>query len=133
LTADQESSLAALAEEITSIARARYGLHEAFRHRLRADLGEGAKLNTALESWWTLEFAALRKEAVKAFKRDVPLNQRDEWESYLADQRARHRDHTAQIVALETRLNQIVYQAFHLTPDEIALIETATQYPYGEV
>ncbi|MBL8132027.1 MAG: Eco57I restriction-modification methylase domain-containing protein, partial [Anaerolineae bacterium] len=47
LTADQESSLAALAEEITSIARARYGLHEAFRHRLRADLGEGAKLNTA--------------------------------------------------------------------------------------
>ncbi|NUQ06432.1 MAG: Eco57I restriction-modification methylase domain-containing protein, partial [Anaerolineae bacterium] len=133
LTADQESSLAALAEEITGIARARYGLHEAFRRRLRADLGEGAKLNTALESWWMLEFAVLRKEAVKAFKRDVPLNQRDEWEGYLADQRARHRDQTAQIMALETRLNQIVYQAFHLTPDEIALIETATQYPYGEV
>jgi hypothetical protein len=40
---------------------------------------------------------------------------------------------TAQIVTHETRLNAIVYEAFKLTLDEIALIEQATKYPYGAV
>jgi predicted SnoaL-like aldol condensation-catalyzing enzyme len=39
----------------------------------------------------------------------------------------------AAIIARETRLNAIVYDAFALTPDERALIETATRYPSGAV
>lgn len=50
-----------------------------------------------------------------------------------ADHTAQHNDLTAQIVALETALNAVVYEAFKLTPDEIALIEQATKYPYGAV
>lgn len=44
-----------------------------------------------------------------------------------------HTAHTGQIILRETRLNEIVYTAFALTPDEIGLVEAATQYPYGEV
>jgi hypothetical protein len=133
LTAAQESDLAELAEHITALARERYRLHEALRHRIRDDLGQGGRLNTALENWWALDFPAFRAELKKAFKADVPLNARDDWERYLADQQAIHADLTAQIVAAETRLNAIVYAAFKLTPAEIALVEQATKYPYGAV
>jgi hypothetical protein len=40
---------------------------------------------------------------------------------------------TDAIIALETRLNEIVYDAFDLTPEERDLIESTTKYPYGEV
>ena len=46
---------------------------------------------------------------------------------------ATHPAHPARIVALETELNAQVYALFHLTPEEIALIEAATKYRYGEV
>ena len=75
----------------------------------------------------------LRAEVKKAFKRDIPLAERDDWSKYLADQRVKHESLTAQIVALETQVNAVVYTAFALTPDEIDLIERATKYPYGEV
>lgn len=40
---------------------------------------------------------------------------------------------TDAIIALETRMNVIVYNAFDLTPEERHLIEETTKYPYGEV
>jgi type I restriction-modification system DNA methylase subunit len=133
LTSEQEASLAELAETITSKAQERYQLHEATRRRIAADLGKGGKLNERLEEWWLLaDVAALRAEVRKAFKTDVPLAERDEWENFLADRRGKHQQMTAKIVALETRLNEIVYEAFKLTAEEIALIERATKYPYGE-
>jgi hypothetical protein len=102
--------------------------------RIAADLGKGSKLNEKLEEWWLLEdVTALRAEVRKALKTDVPLAERDEWEKYLAAQRAQHQQMSARIIELETRLNEIVYEAFKLTPDEIALIERVTRYPYGEV
>jgi hypothetical protein len=133
LTAAQESSLAELAEQITGLARGRYQQHESVRHRVRDDLGAGGSLNNALTEWWELDFADFRKQVKTAFQREIPVGERDEWERYLADQQEKHRQATDQIIALETRLNAIVYQAFKLTPDEIALIEQATKYPYGAV
>jgi hypothetical protein len=103
------------------------------RRRIRADVGGGEKLNEKLESWWELDFGGFRAEVKKAFKRDIALGERDEWERYLADQRAGHDRATAQIVALETQLNAVVYAAFRLDADEIGLIERSTKYPYGAV
>jgi hypothetical protein len=51
----------------------------------------------------------------------------------LAEQKAGHQDLTEQIIALETRMNAIVYNAFDLTQEERQLIEETTKYPYGEV
>jgi type I restriction-modification system DNA methylase subunit len=133
LTADQESRLAEYAEQITALARGRYTLHESMRRRISTDLAGGGKLNTALEEWWTLEAGDFNAEIKKAFKRPIPLAERDEWERYISDQKAKHAALTSQIVTLETALNAVVYQAFNLTPEEIHLIERTTKYPYGAV
>ncbi len=134
LTAQQDADLAAIAEEITGLARQRYALHEDVRHRVRADLSGGQPLNEALSDWWELAGgSALRAELKKAFKSDIPLADRSEWEKFLAQEQSKHAALTDQIVALETRLNAIVYDAFDLTPDERALIERVTKYPYGAV
>jgi len=135
LTAQQESDLAAIAEEITKLARSRYGLHEDFRRTLVNEFdGKPISTRVALYKWWELDDEkALSDELKKQFKQEIPLKKRGEWRGYLADESARHADLTAQIVALETRLNAIVYDAFALTPEERALIEATTKYPYGEV
>ncbi|MBI3909471.1 MAG: hypothetical protein HY320_00890 [Armatimonadetes bacterium] len=51
----------------------------------------------------------------------------------LAERKAEHKRLTAQIVALETELNDRVYRLFDLTPEEIRIIEESTKYRYGEV
>ncbi|MBK8137757.1 MAG: N-6 DNA methylase [Chloroflexi bacterium] len=136
LTAEQETGLAAIAEEITALARQRYQAHESFRHTLSADFAAGQPIVSGrrLYEWWTLpDDRALSDELKKLFKTEIPLGKRAEWRAFLADQQAGHQRLTGQIVALETRLNDIVYDAFGLTPDERRLIEDSTKYPYGEV
>ena len=136
LTSAQEQQLADYAEQITELAQERYQLHEAFRHRVQSDIGAGGKLNTKLTDWYDLpNFSAFRDEIQKSFgaSNDIPVRERGDWEAYLLGELAKHNDLTQQIIALETQLNAVVYAAFDLTPDEIALIEEATKYPYGAV
>lgn len=61
------------------------------------------------------------------------MEERDEWERWLAARRAEHERLTARIVDLETELNDRVYRLFGLTRDEAGLIEETTKYRYGEV
>jgi hypothetical protein len=119
---------------ITALSRQRYQLHQQTRHRILTDLGTtNGTLNNALTSWWNLDFPTFRAQIKTVFKRDIPLKERHEWELFLADARQQHQQFTAQIIALETELNQHVYALFHLTPEEIQIIETSTKYNYGEV
>ena len=91
------------------------------------------KLNQKLTAWWELDFPLFRGEVKKVFKQDIPLKERDEWEAWLFDRQAQHRQQTQAIIRLETALNARVYALFKLTPAEIALIEASTKYRYGEV
>jgi hypothetical protein len=130
----EQDAIGALAQEITTEARARYALHEKVRHRLRADLGTpGLALNQKLTAWWTLDFPGLQAELVKVFKKAIPVKERDQWEAWFGEQRAAHDRHTDAIIRRETDLNARVYALFHLAADEIKLIEAATKYKYGEV
>ncbi len=123
-----------LATAITAIARERYALHTRVRRRIAADLGgPGARLNQKLTAWWGLDFPAFRAQVATALKADIPLKERDAWDAWLAEQRAAHAAHTAEIVRLETDLNRRVYALFDLTGDEVRLVEEATKYRYGEV
>jgi hypothetical protein len=133
-TADQQEQIGALAIAISERAAARYTLHRQTRHRILTDLSaEGRPLNQKLTAWWQLEFAAFRAEVRKALKQDIPLRQRHDWESWLAEQQISHYHLTAAIVHLEAELNQQVYNLFDLTAAEIELIEQATKYSYGEI
>ncbi|HSN74094.1 MAG TPA: hypothetical protein VL334_03255, partial [Anaerolineae bacterium] len=132
--AADRDAIAGLALAITEQARARYTLHRQTRHRIQTDLGSpGRTLNQKLTAWWALDFADFMAQVRTAFKRDIPLRQRDDWEGWLASRRAEHEQRTEEIVRLETQLNARVYALFDLSAAEIAIVEESTKYRYGEV
>ncbi|MCA9885717.1 MAG: Eco57I restriction-modification methylase domain-containing protein, partial [Anaerolineae bacterium] len=135
LMPQQESDLAAIAEEITGLARSRYQLHENFRQTLRNEFnGDEISTRVALYRWWELsDEKALSDEVSRRFGVEIPLGKRSDWRGYLAEETGKHQQLTQQIITLETRMNEIVYDAFDLTPEERQLIEETTKYPYGEV
>jgi len=67
--------------------------------------------------------AAFHKEVEKALKARIPLQERNDWESWITTSRAEIHALTAEIARLETEINAKVYALFDLTPDEIALLE----------
>jgi hypothetical protein len=123
--------LSTLAQTCTDAARARFALQSEVRHRI-LDLAppERKKLNSKLENWHELTFAAFRNEVKKAFHAEIPLKQRGEWEVYLAETAAEVHRLSEKIAAAEHEIDQIVYRLFDLTPDEIALLEASLAGQY---
>ncbi|KEY03754.1 hypothetical protein [Brucella inopinata] len=70
------------------------------------------------------DFAAFRTEVKKAFKTDIPLADRSDWEDWINRDRAEIARLTAAITQAEAQINRIVYDLFDLTDDEIALLES---------
>ncbi|SEH04229.1 Eco57I restriction-modification methylase domain-containing protein [Candidatus Venteria ishoeyi] len=124
-TEAQKQSIAQIAENCQKIAENRYQKQQAVRRRI-PDLCPAereAKLNTKLKNWWQLDFPAFRKEIKKAFKQDIPLQDRNDWEHWLTQERATIEALSAQLQQQETVLNNEVYVLFDLTAEEIKLIE----------
>ena len=123
----------ALVQQLTATAKQRYEVRRKTTHRMQNDLGTPqGRLNQRLAMWWELPFKEFRGEIVKVFKRDIPLKDRDDWETLLRERTAEIAKLTGEIVRLETLLNAEVYAAFGLDDDEIRLIEEETKYSYGE-
>lgn len=123
-----------LSDELTISAKSRHALHRRAHRRIVSDFGDGtSKLNQRLTAWWELDFQTFRAELKKAFKREIPVRERDEWAGWLQEQRHDHEQLTAEIVRLETELNAQVYALFDLSNEETAIIEESTKYKYGEV
>jgi hypothetical protein len=93
--------------------------------RISADLGRRRPLTPKLESWPNLDFAAFRKEVKRAFDADVPVRERGEWEEYLRDNTRQVQALTAEIETAEREIDRLVYAAFGLTPEEIAIVEAS--------
>ncbi len=128
------ATMGALTQALSDQCRARYALHCCVRHRLSTDFGTpDAKLNQKLTSWWDMDFPALREELRKAFRAGIPVDERDQWEVWFAEQRAEHDRLTGEIIQLESELNDRVYALYGLSKDEIELIEESTKYHYGQV
>ena len=88
------------------------------------------KLTERLKEWWKLDFKSFRAEINKAFKADIPLKQRNGWESYLREEGEKVRRLTAEIEQAEREIDSIVYKLFDLTPDEIVLLESSLAGQY---
>lgn len=133
LTDEQRECIGTLAQQLTTVAQQRYEVRRRTTHRIVGDLGTAmGKLNQRLGEWWQLSFQEFREELQKAFKRDIPLRERDEWETLLREQSGEIGRLTAEIVRLETELNAAVYDVFGLNEEERAIIERETKYRYGE-
>ena len=128
-----KEDLAEIATNLTETANSRYQLHERVRQRIVTDWAGKKALGNKLTAWWELDFPTFRAEFKSRFKRDIPVAERDEWQAWLAAQRAEHERLTATIIRLETDLNARVYALFDLTPAEIQIIEEGANYPYGAV
>ena len=120
ISADAQELLTKLVREIQDQSRRSLGLQTAITRRI-PDLcpqEREPKLNTKLKEWWTLpDFAAFRAEVKKAFKADIRLSERSDWEDWITRDRA-------EIAQAEAKIDGIVYDLFDLTPEEIALLES---------
>ncbi len=88
--------------------------------------GRDLKLTTRLREWWTMaDFAAFRAELKKAFKADIPLIERSDWEDWFTRDRAEIASLSAEITKTEAQIDRIIYGLFELTPEEIVLLEGA--------
>jgi hypothetical protein len=118
------ANLSTLAQTGTTAARQRVAIQSEVRHRILTDLApSGRKLTGRLENWRDLDFAAFQTELTKAFRADIPLKQRKDWEAYLTEHGATVRRLSAEIAAAEREIDAIVYRLFDLTSEEVALIE----------
>jgi hypothetical protein len=95
-------------------------------------------LNNRLIEWWTLDFAAFRAELRKAFKAEIPVKERTDWETALADWQRQHADLTARLIAIETAIDDRVYRLFNLADADRRLLADHSRhamidYPYGAV
>jgi hypothetical protein len=61
----------------------------------------------------------------KVYKADIPLTDRSAWEDWITRDRAEIARLSAEITKAEAQIDSIVYSLFDLTPDEIALLESA--------
>lgn len=66
----------------------------------------------------------------RAFRADIPLRERGEWETYLRDNTVRVRELSDRIASAEREVDRIVYGLFDLTPDEISLLEASLEGQY---
>ncbi|MDX5367395.1 MAG: N-6 DNA methylase [Alphaproteobacteria bacterium] len=126
----ERDALSAASKRATIAARERLVVQTALARRI-PDLcppGREPKLTTRLQEWWTLpDFAAFRAEVKKVFKTDIPLAERTAWEEWIARDRAEIARLSAGIAQCEAEIDRIVYELFELSPDEIALLESAIQ------
>ena len=123
--------LSTFGQTCTAAARSRFTIQSAVRRRI-LDLAppEKRKLNGRLEDWHELDFQAFLKEVKKHFRAEIPLKERGEWEAYLGENGREVARLTAEIAAAEAEIDRLVYAAFELTPDEIALLEASLDGRY---
>jgi type I restriction-modification system DNA methylase subunit len=121
----QKSELGALAQAAQAAAEKRYALQQEVLRRI-PDLAAGGqvKLTKRLMEWWNApSFAAFQAEVKKVLKADIPLRERNEWESWIGENRAEIHRLSAEIARIEREIDAKVYALFDLTPEEIALLE----------
>lgn len=126
MEADARRRLSALGETGANSAAVRRDLSNAVQRRI-LDLAPAGKrkLTRRLEAWHALDFTAFRDEVKAAFKSEIPVKERGDWEAYLAENAAEVHRLSAEIAAAEREIDAIVYRLFDLTPEEIALLETS--------
>ncbi len=121
----QKTPAAVLSKTCIEAAANRNEVQQSFLARLPDLGGSGAKISRRLENFHELDFAAFRDEVKRAFKAEIPVKERGQWEAFHAEASAEVKRLTAEIERAEREIDAIVYAAFELTGDEIALLEAS--------
>jgi hypothetical protein len=127
----ERNKLSKFASKCSDFAAQRQEVQTTVRHRLLDFTTTHAiKFSRKLENWWTLDFAEFRDEVKRVFRTEIPVKERGQWESYLAEQGEKVRKLTTEIENAEREIDAIVYRLFDLTGEEIALLEASIKGQY---
>jgi uncharacterized protein YlxW (UPF0749 family) len=89
------------------------------------------KLTRKLENWHELDFADFIKELNKAIKKTggTPLTKKDEfeWLELFDDNKKKAQELQTQINQTEKEIDEMVYNLYGLTEEEIAIVEESTK------
>ncbi len=80
------------------------------------------KLSKRLQNWHELEFSEFLKELSKA-KVKLSLSEEAEWMQYFNEQKQRALSLKAEINRIDKEIDQMVYQLYGLTEEEIRIVE----------
>lgn len=115
-------------DEAGRFKEARDDICGSFHNRLLTDLAApGARLSRKLENFHELDFNEFRAEVKRALKAEIPLKERADWQALHAEASAEVKRLSAEIAAAEREIDRLVYEAFELTPEEIALLESSLE------
>ena len=120
-TGSNPARLSQLAEQMLSLHSQLQQKRHRFLRRLQDNLGI-AKVTAALERFDELDFKAFVAE-LKKQKVALSLTQQDEWEDYFNQYKADCNALFAQITATDKEIDQMVYQLYGLTEEEIKVVE----------
>jgi len=117
LTADLEN----LAEKMLSLNTELNTSRFRFLRRL-SDNFPSIKITGSLEQFYKLDFKQFIAE-LKKLKITLSLKQQDEWEEYFNDYKNVCSTLTAHINATDKAIDQMVYELYGLTDEEIRIVE----------
>jgi type I restriction-modification system DNA methylase subunit len=92
-------------------------LNNLLKHKYNID-----SLSKKLESWYELSFGDFLQE-LKKKKVILTLSEEAEWMPYFEEKKAKVTDLRIQIDRIDAEIDQMVYQLYGLTEDEIAIVE----------
>lgn len=137
-TRNERDAISTLAEKSTEMATERHEKISYMRRRLESTFGESSKgslvgkLNQKAEAWWEQSFGELGAALRTSFKlsKSPFSNPRtaDEWEPYVSEKRMEVERLTRDLADAENEINDRVYRLFHLTDDEIKLIQREVEH-----
>jgi len=80
------------------------------------------KLSKKLQNWHELEFKEFLKE-LKKKKVKLSLSEEAEWMGYFNEQKSKASELKAEIDKTDREIDQMVYELYELTPEEIRIVE----------
>lgn len=77
-----------------------------------------------LQEWYNLEFIDFTKE-LKKKKIELSLSQKSEWMEFFETEKEKVNSIQAEIDATDKQIDQMVYNLYELTAEEIEIVENA--------
>ena len=109
------------ADQMLSLNKELQEISDKFQRNLQREFSL-EMLSKKLQNWYELSFAEFLKELAKA-KVNLTLSQKAEWEDYFLQEQKKALDCQSKVHNTDKEIDQMVYQLYGLTEEEIAIVE----------
>ncbi len=117
----QQQPFVEKADQMLSLNKELQEISEKFQRNLQREFSLET-LSKKLQNWYELSFADFLKELAKA-KINLSLSQKAEWEDYFLAEQKRALDCQSKVHTTDKEIDQMVYELYGLTEEEIEIVE----------